>query len=255
MNNLIFEETDGIGIIKINRPKALNALNREVISELDALLDTIENGKTLSVLIFGSDTHFAAGADIRSMVYLNPDEAKKFSFTATLERLSNMNIPTIAAIEGFALGGGLELALACDLRIASKSAKMGFPEINLAIMPGAGGTVRTPLLVGQARAKELILLGELIKADRAEQIGLINKAVESEQLMETALAWAIKLSKKAPLALKTAKATILAGLDCKDTHEAVQLEAENWAGLFSTEDQKEGMTAFIEKRVPIYKGK
>ncbi|MDF3000182.1 MAG: hypothetical protein K0Q48_301 [Bacillota bacterium] len=255
MEYLNFERINAIGIVKINRPQALNALNREVIDELDGLLDLIERDKTISVLIVGSSNHFAAGADIRSMIYLSESEARAFAFTATMDRLSNLEIPTIAAIEGFALGGGLELALACDLRIASKTAKMGLPEINLGIMPGAGGTIRTPRLVGMARAKELILLGEMIDAGRAEQIGLVNKVAEPEQLMESAMIWAEKLSQKAPTALKTAKSTIHAGLDCSDLHEAIMLEADNWAGLFHTEDQKEGMMAFIEKRKPIYKGK
>ncbi|MDF3000643.1 MAG: crotonase [Bacillota bacterium] len=255
MESLIFEKADRIGIVRINRPKALNALNRQVIDELESLLDVLEGDETLSVLIIGSDEHFAAGADIRSMVRMNPAEAKTFSFSSTLDRIANLDIPTIAAMEGFALGGGMELALACDFRIASKTAKMGLPEINLAIMPGAGGTVRTPRLVGAARAKELILLGETIDAVRAEQIGLINKVVEPNLLMEAAMEWAQKLCQKAPIALKTAKESIGGGLNCATISEAIKLESERWADLFHTADQKEGMMAFIEKRVPIYKGK
>ncbi len=255
MEKLTFEISDCIGIVKINRPKALNALNREVIDELENLIGAIKQKNDLSVLVIGSDTHFAAGADIKSMVHCSMEEAKEFSFSGTFTKLANLKIPTIAAIEGFALGGGLELALACDLRIASKTARMGFPEINLAIMPGAGGTIRAPKLIGTAKAKELILLGEMIKADQAEHIGLVNKVVEPEELMNSAMEWAKKLSKKAPISLRAAKATIQAGLNRAEINEAMKIEEENWAELFRTEDQKEGMRAFLEKRVPVYQGR
>ena len=255
MNRLTFEMIDCIGIVNINRPKALNALNREVIDELDELLEQVECNGEVSVLIFGSNGNFAAGADIRSMVDFNEDEARAFSFTGTMSRIANLKIPTIAAIEGYALGGGLELALACDLRIASETAKMGLPEINLAIMPGAGGTIRTPRLIGPARAKELILLGDMIDANRAEQTGLVNKVTKPETLMETAMEWAEKLSKKAPVALRTAKAAINEGLDSTKISEAIKIEEKYWAELFNTQDQKEGMNAFVEKRKPNYQGK
>ena len=255
MENLIFEMMDHIGILKINRPKAFNALNRDVVEELEELIGSIQNNKTIAVLIIGSGAHFAAGADIKNMVDLNVEEAKEFSFSNTFSKLANLEIPTIAAIEGFALGGGLELALACDLRIASRTAKLGFPEINLGIMPGAGGTIRGPRIIGASRAKELILLGEMIEADQAEQIGLVNKVVQPEVLMDSAMEWAKKLCKKSPISLKVAKATIEAGLDQADINEAMKIEEKNWAELFSTEDQKEGMKAFIEKRAPVYLGK
>lgn len=255
METLIFEIVDHIGIVSINRSKALNALNREVVTELEELIKTIRNMEEIRVLIIGSGKHFAAGADIRSMVDCSVEEAKEFSFSKIFDQLADLEIPTIAAIEGFALGGGLELALACDLRIASKTAKMGFPEINLGIMPGAGGTIRGPRLLGGCRAKELILLGEIIEATRAEQMGLVNKVVEPEELMDKAMEWAKKLSEKAPIALRVAKATIDAGLDNSKCSDAMEIEGKNWAELFSTEDQKEGMSAFIEKRVPVYQGK
>jgi len=255
MENLTFEIMDHIGIAKVNRPKAFNALNRDVVKELEELVEIIQNNKAVAVLIIGSGDHFAAGADIKNMVDLNEEEAKAFSFSNTFSKLANLEIPTIAAIEGFALGGGLELALACDLRIASKTAKLGFPEIKLGIMPGAGGTIRGPRIIGAARAKELILLGEMIDADQAERIGLVNRVVEPEELNDTALEWARTLCKKSPISLKIAKATIEAGLDQADINEAMKIEEKNWAELFSTEDQKEGMKAFIEKRRPIYLGK
>ena len=255
MEHLIFEIIEHIGIIKVNRPNALNALNRAVVCELDDLIELIKSNKTIAVLMIGSGDHFAAGADIKNMVDLNVDEAMAFSFSDTFTKLANLEIPTIAAIEGFALGGGLELALACDLRIASKTAKMGFPEIKLGIMPGAGGTIRGPRIIGVARAKELILLGEMIEADQAERIGLINKAVEPEALMDSAMEWAKKLCKRSPIALKVAKATIQTGIDETELDKAIKIEEKNWAGLFGTEDQKEGMRAFVEKREPVYQGK
>ncbi len=255
MNNLTFEIIDEIGILKINRPKVLNALNKSTVYELNDLIEQIKNDHNIKVLIIGSDNNFAAGADIKEMMDCNVDEAKAFSFSNTFKEIESLEIPTIAAIDGYALGGGLELALTCDFRIASSTAKMGFPEINLGIMPGAGGTIRLPRLIGVSKAKELILLGETIDADRAVQIGLVNKLVEKENTMETAIALARKLCKKAPIALKVAKKTIESGYLENNIDYALKIEEENWANLFSTEDQKEGMNAFIEKRKPMYQGK
>lgn len=255
MKYLFFEIIDhDIGVIRINRPDALNALNRQVVQELDELVQMIQYTKIVSVLIIGSRDHFAAGADIKSMVELTAEAAREFSFSATFNKLENLEIPTIAAIEGFALGGGLELALACDLRIASKTARMGFPEIKLGIMPGAGGTVRAPRLIGESRAKELIFCGEMIDADRAEQIGLANLAAEPGALMDTALEWARKLREKSPIALRAAKRTIREGLEESVVQQATVIELKYWSELFNTEDQKEGMRAFIEKRTPVYQG-
>jgi enoyl-CoA hydratase/carnithine racemase len=206
-------------------------------------------------LVLGSINNFAAGADIKDMVDCTEEQAKSFSFSKTFQKISNLKIPTIAAIDGYALGGGLELALTCDFRIATRGAKMGFPEINLGIMPGAGGTIRAPRLVGESRAKELILLGDIIDADKAEAVGLVNKVTEKEMLMETVFKWAEKLCKKAPIAVTVAKNTIDKGLGELDIEDAINIEAESWSKLFSTYDQKEGMLAFIEKRKPVYKGK
>ena len=165
-----------------------------------------------------------------------------------------MKIPTIAAIEGFALGGGLELALACDMRIAAENAKLGFPEINLGIMPGAGGTVRAARLIGISRAKELIFMGSNISAQQALAIGLINAAVPQDEVKSTALKWAERIAQKGTVAVRTAKRTIDAAAET-NVLNGVEIEASNWASLFNTEDQKEGMRAFLEKRKPVYKGK
>jgi enoyl-CoA hydratase/carnithine racemase len=255
MEFLIYEIIDQIAVIKINRPKALNALNPLVIKELDAVIKEIEESPDVKVLILGSNNHFAAGADIKGMVDCDVEEAKSFSFSNSLQNIHGLRIPTIAAIDGYALGGGLELALTCDFRIASSAAKLGFPEINLGIMPGAGGTIRAPRLIGESKAKELIFFGEMIDANEAQRIGLVNQVVEKEQLMDTALEWARKLSEKAPIALKAAKETIEAGLEEPRLKEALKIEDQNWAGLFATSDQKEGMRAFIEKRKAVYLGK
>lgn len=255
MKNLEYQIKKQIGIIYIRRPESLNALNRQTVKELDQLLKQIRGNKEIRALIMGSKENFAAGADIREMVRCDRDEARNFSFSNTFNALENLKIPTIAAIDGYALGGGLELALACDLRIASQTAKLGFPEINLGIMPGAGGTIRTPRLLGEARAKEMIFLGEVINGIKAEQLGLVNKAVPKENLMETAEAWAEKLIEKAPLALLKAKETIDAGISISSKYEALEFEREKWSSLFDTDDQHEGMMAFLEKRSPCYNGK
>ena len=252
-DQLYFEvRENGVGLLQIHRPEALNALNRTIVDELEELADRIAEDPAVKALIIGGTECFAAGADIKDMVECNPERAKAFAFSPTFNKLEALAIPTIAALDGFALGGGLELALTCDLRIAAETAKMGFPEINLGIMPGAGGTARLPRLVGEARAKELIFFGSQITAQKAEAMGLVNLVVGKEELLPTALNWAEKLSKKAPIALKTAKASIRRELAAPSVIAAVAMEEEAWSGLFATEDQKEGMRAFLEKRKPTY---
>jgi enoyl-CoA hydratase/carnithine racemase len=255
MKNLTFEKEDGIGVIRLNRPEALNALNRQTVDELDTLIERIKEDPEVRVLIFGSGDNFAAGGDIKEMINCNVEEARAFSFNKTFQKIYRLSIPTIAAINGYALGGGLELALACDFRVAAPNAKMGLPEINLGIMPGAGGTTRVPRLIGMAKAKELIFLGEIIDAFRAEQIGLVDKVTAQGDSMATAMEWAKKLSAKAPVALRTAKESIQDGASEPLLEDSLKLEEEHWANLFSTEDQKEGMKAFLEKRRPNYQGK
>jgi enoyl-CoA hydratase/carnithine racemase len=251
---VLLEKTRNIAILKINRPKAYNALSKEIVDLIDNKLEIIKKDKEIKVLILTADNHFAAGADIADMVNKMPEEAKAFSFAKTFLKLENLEIPTIAAICGYALGGGLELTLACDLRIASEDAQMGLPEINLGIMPGAGGTVRLPRLIGEARAKEMIFLGSKITASQAYQYGMINKIVKKEDLESEALKMAEDLAQKAPVALQTSKEVVNYG--CNQSKEkAFSKESERWAGLFASEDQKEGMSAFLEKRKPQYKGK
>lgn len=249
---VLYEKTGNIGVLKVNRPKALNALSREVVDEIDGILEEIKADEEIRALIVTGDGNFAAGADIVAMVELGPEEARKFLFSETFNKLEDLGIPTIAAICGYALGGGLELALTCDFRIASEDAKMGLPEITLGIMPGAGGTVRLPRLIGEAKAKEMIMLGGPIKAEEALRVGLVGKVVPKEELFDEAMKLAEKLSQRPKLALKAAKESINNG---KIDKAAVEKEADIWSSLFATQDQKEGMRAFVDKRKPQYVGK
>jgi enoyl-CoA hydratase/carnithine racemase len=255
MSGIRREKVNNIAILKIDRPEAYNALSREIVNEIDNYAEEIKKDKSIKVLIIHSDHHFAAGADIKGMVDCSEEKAKEFAFSNTFNKLANLDIPTIAAIEGYALGGGLELALTCDLRIASADAKLGFPEITLGIMPGAGGTIRTPRMISPAKAKELIFLGESIKAVKAQEMGLVNIVAEKEEVFPLAMKWAKKLSKLPTIALAAAKKSIDQGLEEQDISKAIAMESIRWAKLFNTDDQKEGMMAFLEKRKPVYKGK
>lgn len=245
--------SEAVALISIDRPKALNALNRELIDELEQCLNDIESRKEVKCVIVHGHKNFAAGADITKMVECNPEEARAFVFSPAFNRLSNLAIPTIAAIEGYALGGGLELALACDMRICGESAKLGFPEISLGIMPGAGGTVRAPRIVGAAKAMEMIFTGASLSAIEAEKIGLINRVVPDEEVLTTAEKLAGKIASKSRVALEIAKKTILSGMVIANVEDAVRAETENWGDMFRTHDQKEGMRAFLEKRKPQFK--
>jgi len=253
-NKVTINIVDDIARIEINRPEALNALNRSIVDELDELFDQIKDNNDVRLLIIGGTKNFAAGADIKQMVDCTATEAGKFLFSGTFNKLESLEIPTIAVIDGYALGGGFELALACDLRLASIEAKIGFPETGIGIMPGAGGTVRLPKLIGEGKAKELIFLGTILTGEEAEKIGMVNKAVPAEELKEEAERWAAKLIKKAPCGLAAAK-RMVADADKLDKKSAIELEAERWAALFNTDDQKEGMKAHLEKRKPVYLGR
>lgn len=245
---------DGVATLSIDRPEALNALSRDIVDEIDAWIAQLEEEPSARVLLIYSEKNFAAGADIKGMMHCSEEEAAAFAFSPTYNRIARLKIPTIAAVDGFALGGGLELALACDFRIASEKARLGFPEINLGIMPGAGGTIRAARLMGVSASMELILTGRTIRAERALSLGLVNRVVPEEQLLSEAEALAQELAEKAPLALAAAKETILRGSRIPDVEEAVALEGKNWAALFATKDQKEGMEAFVEKRKPKFIG-
>ncbi|MDR3592147.1 MAG: short-chain-enoyl-CoA hydratase [Negativicutes bacterium] len=256
--NLLFEKEGGIGIVTINRPKALNALNADTIKELDKMADQLANDDEVKVVILtgAGDKAFVAGADITEMQPMSAMEGRNWGKLgqAVFNKIENLPKPVIAAINGFALGGGNELAMSCDIRIASDKAKFGQPEVSLGIPPGFAGTQRLPRLVGKGRAKELLFTGDMIDAAEAYRIGLANKVVTSEELMDTAKALAKKIMSRAPLAVQICKAAVNEGLDV-DLESGVAYEAEVFGLCFATADQKEGMAAFVEKRKPNFSGK
>ena len=244
-----------IAVLSVVRPEALNALSREIVDEMDQVLDELKEDKDIYCLIFHSEKNFAAGADIKKMADCNEEEAKAFCFSPVYDKIAEYPIPTIAAIEGYALGGGMELALCADIRIAGEGSKMGFPEVTLGIFPGAGGTIRAPKLIGPSYAMELIFSGEQIPASRAKEMGLVNRVVPDEEVLEEAKKLANKIAKRGPVAVRMVKDVIIKGLQMGDVKEGTAYEAQQWAKLFNTYDQKEGMHAFIEKRKPTYENR
>ncbi|MBR9649248.1 short-chain-enoyl-CoA hydratase [Clostridium tyrobutyricum] len=256
MENVILKEENGIAEVIINRPKALNALNSETLKELGNVIDGINvNDNIKAVILTGSgEKSFVAGADIAQMSKLNSIEATKFSRLAqnVFSQIEDLPKLVIAAVNGFALGGGCELAMACDIRFASKKAKFGQPEVNLGILPSFGGTQRLPRLVGKGIAKELIFSADMISADEAYRIGLVNKVYEPDELLSKSKEFAQKVMTKSPWGVKLAKASINNGLDV-DLEAGLKYEANSFGLCFSTEDQKEGMKAFLEKRKANFK--
>jgi len=248
---IIVEYEISTAIIKINRPNELNALNRKVFEELGAVFDEIQKKVAPKVVIITGigDRAFAAGTDITDMKNLTSFESRIFATLAgkTINKIENLDRPVIAAINGFALGGGCELAMACDIRIASEKAKLGQPEINLGIIPGSGGTQRLPRLVGPSKAKQLIFTGELIDAKTALDIGLVDRVAPHDQLMEETKKLASIIANKSKIALEMAKSSINRGLEV-DLRTALNYEIECFAQCFASDDQKEGMRAFLEKR-------
>jgi enoyl-CoA hydratase len=255
--NLLVEVENGIGLIKINRPQVLNALNGETLRELQQALKEVEGRKDVRVVILTGegDKAFVAGADIAAMKEMNPAEALAFSRLGhdTLGMIENLTKPVIAAVNGFALGGGLEIALACDFIYASEKAKLGVPEVTLGIFPGFGGTQRLPRLIGKGRAKELIFTGGMIDAPEAYNLGIVNKVFPADPLMEEVLKTARTIAQNGPVAVSMAKGSVNAGYDV-GLEEGEAIEITTWANAFATHDQKEGMGAFLEKRKPQFKG-
>ena len=256
--HLLYSKEEGIGIVTINRPAALNALSTEVYSELHELFQEIEDDQDVRVVIItgSGEKAFVAGADIADMKPRDTVQVRSFAATgrSAADRIYSLSKPVIAAVNGYALGGGLELAMCCDLVIAAENARFGQPEINLAIIPGGGGTQRLPRLVGMTRAKELIYTGDMIDANTALAWGLVNKVVPAENLMAEARELARKLLSKSSIALARAKKAITTGVNM-DLASGIDLEEQCFALCFGTEDQKEGMGAFLEKRKPQFKGK
>ena len=247
--NIVYEKKGNVAVITINRPEALNALNTDVLGELEASFVRAEAEDDVYVVVLtGAGKAFVAGADIGQMKDLTPNEARAFGETGNrvFVKIEALSKPVIAAINGFALGGGCELAMACDIRIAGTKAKFGQPETGLGITPGFGGTQRLPRIVGAAKAKELILTAQTIGSEEALKIGLVSTVVPDEELMDTALNMADKIAKNAQIAVRQSKAAIDKGLQC-DIATGLAFEAQAFGLCFSTEDQKDAMTAFVNK--------
>lgn len=254
---LLVEDRGPVRIVSINRPKALNALNAQVVGELTELVEETAISDTVRALVLtgAGERAFVAGADIKSMSNMNPGEALAFAGKghALGEELGAIGIPVIAAVNGFALGGGCELALACDFIYASTKAKFGQPEVKLGVIPGFGGTQRMLRRIGQARALELCMTGEMLEADEALRIGLVNKVVEPDALLGAAVGTAETIASMGPLAIAKVKEVIHEGAN-KSLDDANLQEQTAFASLFASADQKEGMAAFMEKRDANFKG-
>ncbi|MCD6304926.1 MAG: enoyl-CoA hydratase/isomerase family protein [Deltaproteobacteria bacterium] len=255
--NILYETEDNVAVIRFNRPKALNAINPDVLVEVGQALDQIEADPNLKVLVLtgAGEKAFVAGADIAHMANFTPLEGRRFSLQgqALLFRLEALPLPVIACVNGFALGGGVELAMACDFIYASENAKFGQPEINLGIIPGFGGTQRLPRLVGKAMAKELCMTGAIIGAAEAKEIGIVNKVFPADKLWEETMKTARLIASKGRVSLRAVKNSIDRGYDV-DLHLGNAIEADAFALCMASPDGKEGLTAFLEKRKPEFKG-
>ncbi|MGD7009547.1 enoyl-CoA hydratase/isomerase family protein [Metabacillus sp. 84] len=258
MDNFMMIETGvqgKIGLITLNRPKVLNALNRQMIHEIVQALEEFDRRDDVRVTVLsGKGRAFAAGADIEEMADEDAIHMEWMNQFADWDRISMIKKPVIGAVHGFALGGGFELALACDLLFAAEQAQFGFPEVNLGVMPGAGGTQRLTKLIGKTKALEYIWTGETMTASKAEKLGIVSRLVAPELLIEETMRFAASLAEKAPLSIRFSKEAVYKALDYS-VYEGMQYERKNFSLLFSSEDQKEGMRAFKEKRLPLFKGK
>lgn len=255
--NIILDVTEGIATITFNRPKSLNALNGQTLDELSSALDHIEGDETIRVLILtgAGEKAFVAGADITELATFNTLQGKMFARKGQLiiSRLQELAIPVIAAVNGFALGGGSEMALACDWIYASENAMFGLPEITLGIIPGFGGTQRLPRLIGSNRAKEMIFTGKMIPAAEAASINMVNRVFPQGSLMEETLKTAKAIAAKGRVSLRAAKQAVNSGLN-GDLATGCHIEADAFAICMASEDGREGTRAFIEKRKPDFKG-
>jgi enoyl-CoA hydratase len=258
MEFITYEQEGFVGIITINRPKALNALNSQVLKEIDAAVDAVDLETTRCLILTGAgEKSFVAGADIGEMSTLTKAEGEAFGKTGNdvFRKLETFPIPVIAAVNGFALGGGCEISMSCDIRLCSDNAVFGQPEVGLGITPGFGGTQRLARLVGAGKAKEMIYTAFNIKADEAYRIGLVNAVYPQAELMEAAKKMAAKISKNAPIAVRACKKAINEGLDA-DMDQAIVIEEKLFGSCFETEDQKDGMAAFLNKeKVSGFKNK
>lgn len=257
MERIVIEQKGKIGIIKMNYPKALNALSNQTLEELSEAIDIFKNNKEVGgIIITGVGKAFVAGADISQMKDYGAEEGRNYAELAQsiFNKIENLEKPVIAAVNGYALGGGCELAMSCDIRLASEKAIFGQPEVNLGVIPCFGGTQRLSRLVGTGVAKELIFTGRFVDAKEAYEIRLVNKVVCAENLLEEAENMMKLILEKAPLAIKYSKVVINRGIDL-DLNNALELEKDIAGLTFATEDKKEGMYAFLEKRKAIFKNK
>lgn len=253
--NVLTRVEGRVGIIQINRPKVLNALNQQTMNEVVAALEEFDKSEEIGCLVLtGNERAFAAGADIKQMATATPVDMLKNPFIDYWDRLSRINKPIIAAVSGYALGGGCELAMACDLIIASESALFGQPEINLGVIPGAGGTQRLTRAVGKAVAMEMILNGRQLSAEEALGYGLVNRVVPVELYLEETIKFAAEIAARAPVAVRLGKEAINAAFET-NLQTGLALERRLFYMLFATEDQQEGMDAFVNKRPAEWKGK
>ena len=257
LENILWRIEDGVGIATMNRPKALNALDTRTVRELGELIGAVEADRTLRALVLtgGGEKAFVAGADIAEMSALGALDARRFAEAGqrTFERLEGLSIPTLAAVNGFALGGGCELAMACDLVYSSEKARFGQPEVNLGIIPAFGGTQRLQRRVGPARALEMILTGDMVDAPTAKAWGLVLEVLAPEKLLEYALGQARKIASKGPGAIAAAK-RILRVTSQPQLAAGQEMEADAFGMLFGTADGREGLTAFVEKRPARFRG-
>lgn len=254
--NIILEIDNNLAVITINRPKALNALNFATLGELAQALDETEKNENIAALIISGqgEKAFVAGADISFMKDLNPIQAREYAILGQMlmRKIENFSKPVIAAVNGFALGGGCELAMSCDIRIAAENAKFGQPEVLLGVTPGFSGTQRLPRLIGKGNALQLMMTGEQISAQRAFEIGLVNEVVPISELLPRAKALASKIAANSPFALKLVKEAVNNGLEM-EINRAIAFEAELFSLCFASPEQKEGMAAFLEKRKPNFR--
>lgn len=252
--NILTRKEDAVGVIQINRPKALNALNQETMGEIVDALDAFDDSDEVGCIVLtGNERAFAAGADIKRMAEATPVSMLNNPFIDYWDRLKRISKPIVAAVSGYALGGGCELAMACDMIIASESAKFGQPEINLGVIPGAGGTQRIARAVGKALAMEIVLNGRTLTAEEAEKHGLVNKIFPVELYLEEAIKIAGDIAARAPVAVRLGKEAVNAAFET-NLQAGLAFERRLLYLLFATEDQKEGMDAFINKRSPNWKG-